>query len=65
MAKEWNGVALDVVVVERLQFSSKTKKKRINTYKNKIKASAVRTAEEEGKAEHRNYATSKMYIKNV
>jgi hypothetical protein len=27
-----NGVALDVVVVERLQFSSKTQKKRMNTY---------------------------------
>jgi hypothetical protein len=32
-----NGVALDVVVVERLQFSSKTQKKRMNTYENKIK----------------------------
>lgn len=43
ISKGRNGVDLDVVVVECLQFSSKTQKKRMNTYR----ASAVRTTEEE------------------
>lgn len=58
-----NGVALDVVVVECLQFSSKTQKKRMNTYGRKTTTSfgSENARKKKKKAEHRNYATSKMY----